>query len=209
MVAALREEPRLREVEPGARDRIGQVLAFRERARENLLGARQVAVVDQGVAEETREAHGLDPSSRRSQAEALLEDRDRRRELSEAGIGAPQALREPGPVALLIARDRERLLEAADRSEVAGTEGELPEPFGRGGAEDCIRLGRSQLLVEPARLGCLAETEGELGVHQLRLALLDVRGAGREPVLGDAERFPSSRRSWSDGMRSPASIREM
>ena len=69
-------------------------------------------------------------------------------------------------------------------------------------------LALQRLEVKLLRNFGLVQPERELGLDQDRGVVVTLL-SGREVVLADVELRPISRSSWSEGMRSPASIREM
>src|SRR5918992_639919 len=95
--------------------RVLAAFAERERPTEQLLGPAEVAAVDERVSEQHRELDRRDDvTSALGGVEAALEDRDRRFELADHRVGAPEAVRELGVIGFAVAREREGLFEELD-----------------------------------------------------------------------------------------------
>ena len=189
-LAALRVQAGLRPVEPREHDRVAEVPRDRERLPDQLLRLREAAVVDVRVREQHREAERLDrvgaPVGVRA---AALEEGDRRLELADHRVRAPERVGRLRMGELVEAVVRHGLLEELDRaSRVAVPEGELSEP-----REGFRALGRSAgvvqgLLEEPLGALHVVEPERDLCLDERSAAHgLDSLDARREVVLGHAE----------------------
>jgi hypothetical protein len=167
-----------------------RVLANRERLAEELLGAAEVARVDERMAEQD---HELDAAQGVVVAlgalEAALEDGDRGLELAHHGVGAAEGVGQVRVLGLRRPVERERALEVLDgEAWIAAPVGDLAEAFVSARAESVRRGVLQEVGVEALRVLEVLQAEGDLGFQERAAGVAAaVLRARREPVLGDPE----------------------
>jgi hypothetical protein len=167
-LSLLGEEPRLRPVEAGARVRVGDVAADRERLRNDALGSAEIAAVGQRVARHRGEAHVLEHVRRALvDVEAALEQGDRGTQLTGRRVRTGEAFGDPRVLDRVEATGLDRGFEAFDRvARLPLVEGDVAQarerlrPLGGG---DC---GHERVLVEPPGALEVVEAQRELRLEE-------------------------------------------
>ena len=183
----LGEQPRLRPVETGASVGIDDIVAACKCPGDDSLGAGEITVVGERVAEHRREPDVLeDVVGGLVSLDAPLEQRDRRAELADRAVGTGEALGDARPFDDVGSPDLDRLFEQFDRIAVASlAECKLPETRQRLGPRQAVRLTAQRLLVETPCSRQVIETERDFRIEPRRLGRIARDRSGRQVVGAD------------------------